>query len=274
MVCVTPEDAFDCAVGNIARWGDTDVFPFPTENHILHDKRAEVVELLLEIHNDLPRALAAYPPAAEGSLSLVSYEGLRWVTQLDPVWNAYFLGLVLSIGEEIEQARLAQSKQVVFSYRFAPDLTRSSLFSDDAWGAFARRSAELAESNTHVAVCDIADFYSRIYHHRIKNALQLAAPGSGVPGQIDELLSQFSGGTSYGLPVGGPAARLLAEIALARVDALLEAKGIPFTRYADDYRLFAKSHNDAYRALLFLAYSCQAEDADLERARLRTTSAF
>ena len=257
---MTAKDAFECAVDNIARWGDTDVFPFPTENHILHDKRPEVVDLLLEIHSDLPRALAAHPPVAEGSLSLVSYEGLRWVTQLDPVWNAYFLGLVLSIGEEVEQARLARSKQVVFSYRFDPDPTRASLFSDNAWGDFARRSAELAESHTHVVVCDIADFYSRIYHHRIKNALQLAAPGSGIPGQIDELLSQFSGGTSYGLPVGGPAARLLAEVALARVDALLEAKGIPFTRYADDYRLFAMSHNEAYRALLFLSESLLRHD--------------
>jgi hypothetical protein len=260
MAGVKPREAFDGAVGNIARWGDTDVFPFPTENHILHDKQVEVVDLLVDIHGDLPRALAAYPPAVEGSLSLVSYEGLRWVTQLDPVWNAYFLGLVLCIGSEIEQARLARSKQVVFSYRFAPDQTRSSLFADDAWGAFARRSAELAESHTHVVVCDIADFYSRIYHHRIKNALQLAAPGSGIPGQIDELLSQFSGGTSYGLPVGGPAARLLAELALARVDALLEARGIRFTRYADDYRLFATSQNAAYRSLLFLAESLLRHD--------------
>lgn len=254
------QDAFSLAVRNIARWGDTDVFPFPTENHILHDRQDEVVDLLLKIHSDLPRALSAHPPEVEGSLSLVSYEGLRWVTQIDPVWNAYFLGLVLSIGDEIERTRLAIEKRVVFSYRLTPDTDRASLFADGAWGEFTKRSAELAETHTHVVVCDIADFYSRIYHHRIKNALQLAAPGSGIPGQIDELLSQFSGGTSFGLPVGGPAARLLAELALARVDALLEARGISFTRYADDYRLFAASRNDAYRDLLFLAQSLHRHD--------------
>ena len=25
---------------------------------------------------------------------MVTHEGFRWVTQIDPLWNAYFLGLV------------------------------------------------------------------------------------------------------------------------------------------------------------------------------------
>jgi hypothetical protein len=66
------------------------------------------------------------------------------------------------------------------------------------------------------------------------------------------LLRYFSGGTSYGLPVGGPAARLLSELALNRVDRLLQIEGISFCRYSDDYRIFAKSRQEAFRHLVFL----------------------
>jgi hypothetical protein len=248
-----PRAAFDLAVRNIARWGDTDVFPFAPENHAFHDRHDEIVNLLLEIDADLDAALLEYPANVQGALSLVTYEGLRWVSQIDPLWNAYFLGLALRIADDIEKARPTRDRGVVFSYRVEIDDERASLFSEAAWHAFGKRSAELTHEHTHVVLCDIADFYSRIYHHRLKNALQLLPASGEVPAKLEQLVSEFSGGPSYGLPVGGPAARILAELALNRTDRLLMTRGVRFVRYADDYRLFANSRNEAFQALVFLS---------------------
>ena len=242
-------DAFSLAVRNVARWGDTDVFPFPIENHILHDRPSDVVSLLEQIDADTRQALAVNPPLIESALSLVTYEGFRWVSQIDPVWNAYFLGLVLRIAPEIEQARIPETRRTVFSHRFNIDRENAALFSSHAWQEFVDRSDELAHEFDYVVTADIADFYGRLYHHRIENSLSDLSSDTKTVKGIVTLLKSFSGGTSYGLPVGGPAARLLSETALRRVDDLLTIKEIPFCRYADDYRLFAPSRQAAFRIL-------------------------
>jgi Reverse transcriptase (RNA-dependent DNA polymerase) len=263
-------DAFTLAVRNIARWGDTDVFPFPPENHILHDRQAEVVQLLEQVSRNFGGAISENSPVSEGALSMVTYEGFRWVTQIDPLWNAYFLGLVLRLAPELEQSRISVDKETVFSYRLNIDQDKASLFSDGSWNAFIDRSDELAHSNEFVVTADIADFYGRLYHHRIENALQLLKTDAAEVKQIDTLLRHFSGGPSYGLPVGGPAARLLSESALIRVDRLLQIEGIHFCRYADDYRLFAQSREEAFRYLVFLTESLQRhEGLTLQKQKTR-----
>lgn len=246
------KDDFLLALENISRWGDTDVFPFAPENHILFDKSEEVADLLLSTHSDLHNRMQADPPVNETALQLVSYEGFRWVSQLDPFWNAYLLGLIYSAHDEIENARLKQEKKRVFSYRFAPDTSRKSLFSDNSWPQFIEAAAELANEFSYVVITDIADFYGRLYHHRIENALAQVQIEQGLQKKVDRLLSAYSGGVSYSLPVGGPAARALSELALNRVDQLMEMDSIPFLRFADDYRMFANSEAEAYDHLVTL----------------------
>lgn len=268
---LTSEDAFRLAIANVAKWGDTDVFPFAPENHVFFDKSAEVLELLQEIDADLDAALIKSPVQIEGALALVTYEGFRWVAQIDPLWNAYFLGLVLRIGPEIEKARLEPERQIVFSYRLAIDADRATLFEDGGWQRFMKRSADLAHEYEYVVVADIADHYGRIYHHRLKNALQLVVPtGWPEPDRIERLLPEFSGGPSYGLPVGGQAARMLAELSLNRTDRLLVTRQIPFCRYADDYRIYARSRAEAFQALAYLSELLLRHDGlTLQRQKTR-----
>ncbi|HVH78795.1 MAG TPA: hypothetical protein VM782_05350, partial [Stellaceae bacterium] len=102
------------ALQNIIRTGDTDIFPFPPENFLFFDEKARVVDLLLDIHNNFKNRLAGFPPAHEGALTPVSYTGFRWATQLDPLWNAYFLALVLSIADQIELARIPPTENIIF----------------------------------------------------------------------------------------------------------------------------------------------------------------
>ncbi|MFC7246060.1 RNA-directed DNA polymerase [Catellatospora aurea] len=269
-----PKAAFDIAVRNISRWGDTDVFPFAVENHILHDRKSEVVDLLAAMHGNLDDALMKHPPLIESSLSLITYEGFRNVAQIDPIWNAYLLGLVLQVAPEIESARIAKSQNAVFSYRLNIDVQSGSLFDQGGWNSFSEASHAVAADYEYVAVCDIADFYGRIYHHRLQNSLALLGQAGDVPGKVDKLLGMFSGGVSYGLPVGGPAARILSELLLNRVDRLLATRGIRFCRYADDYRLFAHSEEEAYSNLLFLTESLlRNEGLSLQRHKTRVLAA-
>lgn len=268
------ERYFRLAVENIGTLGDTDVFPLPIDNLVLFDETARVVGLLGDLHRDFETALVDEPPENVSSVAMIGHTAFRWVTQIDPLWNAYLLGLVLSLADEIERARVSREQEVVFSYRYQPDEETKRLFVESGWIEFNGQSVKLAERHSHVTVCDISDFYARVYHHRLENALTGLRTGSDTPGRIDRILSQFSDGTSYGLPVGGPAARLLSELVLNEVDRLLLAEGITFCRFADDYHLFTNSHEEAYEALLFLtAKLLQNEGLTLQRAKTRILTA-
>ena len=73
---------------------------------------------------------------------------------------------------------------------------------------------------------------------------------SDTPNRIKTLLSKFSGTISYGLPVGGPASRILSELALNQTDRHLKARKIEFCRYADDYTIFCDNQSDGYKIFI------------------------
>lgn len=246
---------FELAVRNIIRYGDTDIFPFPYETRMFEDTFDDTVASLVETHNNFKSRLNEAPPVNVSTTSTVGYTGYRWATQIDPYWNAYFLGLVISLGEEIETSRC--SREHVYSYRFKPNADDSSLFDREiGWRNFQQDSLDLAEASPnlpYVVSCDIADFYPRVYHHRLENALDRLDPAKDRSFKVKKLLQTFSGTNSYGLPVGGPAARLLAELALDSLDHLLELHQIVFKRYVDDFIIFAESKEQAHSHLTFLS---------------------
>lgn len=268
------KEHFEQAISNINSFGDTDIFPFPIENHIFYDLRAQTVDLLLRIHANLDSFLKESPPINNSSLSPVGYTGFRWATQIDPIWNAYFLGLVISLGNNIEAARLPLKEQKVFSYRFLPDKTSGAIFDPNiGWAEFQERSISLANEYKYVLMCDIADFYSRIYHHRLENSLNQLRAGNDAHSRIMRLLQMFSNTNSYGLPIGGPAARLLAELLLNRTDKLLKDYGIEFCRFADDYHIFSHSKEDAYQKLTTISEKLfRNEGLSLQKAKTRIMS--
>lgn len=242
------------AIENIIQYGDTDIFPYPIERKIFRDKKTEIIELLLGIQKKFNHYTDEMPPEHEKLLSVVGYQGFRHGTHIDPIWNAYFLALVVSIGDDIEKSRLASEKNIVFSYRFKPDFSNNNIFDKNyGWYNFQKQSINLAQKYSHVLTCDISDFYPRIYHHRLENALKKATKKSNVINQIKYLLNSFSKGVSYGLPVGGPASRLLSELLLNRTDKLLITQGIKFCRFVDDYHIFGSSKEEIYGYLVYLS---------------------
>ncbi|KAB0484023.1 hypothetical protein BVK86_11670 [Pseudomonas reinekei] len=250
-VPIIKTDIFKLAVKNVAKFGDTDIFPYPIENHIFNDKADGVIAVLESIDKDFDAAVKNIPILTAKNLSVVGYSGFRWGTQIDPIWNAYLLALVLTIAEEIESKRLGSD--IVFSYRFKPDKDTGSLFDKEVgWQKFQHASVAHAHDNSYVLRCDISDFYPRIYHHRLENALKKATNNGDIIKRIMTILQSISDNVSYGLPVGGAAARILSELLLNRVDRLLISESIIFCRFVDDFVIFAKNKEEAYSALISL----------------------
>lgn len=263
------------AVQNISSHGDTDVFPYPLENHWFHDEPDKVVDLLGLIDDDFRGALARYPVDYDKSLTAVGYAGFRGATQVDPIWNAYLLSLVLEIAPDLERARVSISRRTVFSYRFNPSPATFTLFEPDlGWRSFQKEALERSDQFEMVVATDISDFYSRIYHHRLENSLLDATNRNDVVSRIMVLLRKLTPrGTSFGLPVGGNAARMLAELLLDRTDRLLLTAGVSFCRFVDDYLLFSNTRGQAHASLVHLSdVLLRNEGLNLSRHKTRFMS--
>lgn len=266
------------AIENIIRYGDTDIFPYPIERQIFKDKRDDIIKLLECINGSFEELIGQIPIEHEKLLNTVGYTGFRQGTQIDPIWNAYLLGSVAFVGNDIENSRISPDNNNVFSYRFKPDAEDYSFFDKDyGWLAFQNRSIQHAKNFKFVLTCDISDFYPRIYHHRLENALKKATKQSDTIKQIKYLLNALSGGVSYGLPVGGNAARLLSELLLNRTDRLLVSRGVTFCRFVDDYHVFGNSKEEIYGSLVCLSEALLNNEGltiQKNKTRILTSSEF
>lgn len=247
---------FKAAVQHLAATGFTDVLPAPMEQQLFEGDPDDVVELLLRIDALFsPDAGAVHPHLEVPRATLVAAPkgrwGFRWVSQIDPLYDAYALGLLLSEAESIEAERMPVEKQNVFSYRYDPS-PFGVLWADAGMDAFIRRSKELVCEYPWVVTTDIADFYSRIPIGRVGERLRDACTRPDTARKLTRLYEAFAGPTGVGLPIGGPAARLVAELFLAPIDEILDAEGIRFVRFVDDYHLFAPTAAEAHSALIRL----------------------
>lgn len=258
---ITMNDAFSRAVAHVARHGDTDIFPIPVEKYLFFDRSVEIVTLLEKMFNDFRgmrheerNRTIITSVTSDSLLATAGYSGFRWATQIDPLWNAYLLGLVIAIAEDIERLRIPQERNQVFSYRAKWDPTEFHLFDRSiGWREFNAASIEVAKSCKYVVSCDIADFYPRLYHHTLENELARCSSNELVTSQIMAIVRGWSKNVSYGLPVGGDAARLLSELVINTMDKRLAAAGVAFHRFVDDYRIFATSQEQAYSRWVALA---------------------
>jgi hypothetical protein len=263
---------FRKALVNIVKHGDTDIFPFPFERYLFDEKMEEALDILESYHSNLEDALSKSPPLTLVKLSQVGYYGFRQATLIEPFWNAYFLGLVISLAENIEQTRIKEEDRRVFSYRYEWDEAKGSLFKDTNWIDYKKQCIEYSKSYTVVLQTDISNFYPRINHHKIENELKRIDSSTDIPKKIIKLLSVFSGTISYGLPVGGPASRILAELALNHTDFHLKSRDIEFCRYADDYTIFCNSESEAYKILILLSEKLSNDQLSLQKDKTKIMS--
>ena len=143
-----------------------------------------------------------------------------------------------------------------FSYRYAPDGKGGLFRADRTYKDWLVSQAAFINSNLkikEVILTDVSDFYSRINFHRLDNLLEEVAPGNGAARYIKKQIKIIRAKQSFGLPVGGSAARLLAELALADTDKALKQEGHLATRFVDDFRIFLNTKDSPYDVLALLA---------------------
>ena len=245
------QQSLDWALAHVEACGDTDVFPMPFEyKAIRHDW--DRVKTRLSEQNVLdwtvrPLRIMLAPKARHG---------FRVITQLDPLDFLMFAAIIREICLSVEDRRISKSDEIVHSYRVKPTLEGQLYDRETGYHTFLDASRKiLAEDSqiSYVAVTDISDFYSRIYHHRLENALRVSTDQVSHVNAIMHLLSGWNSTETFGIPVGNAPCRLLAEITLNDVDEALLMSGTQFLRFNDDYRIFAQTHAEAYRKLAFLA---------------------
>jgi len=242
------------AIKNISMHGDTDIFPYPIENALFFDLPDKVKEIIVDIDSNFEGWLAQYPVESIKTCVPVGYTGFRWASLIDPLWNAYLLSEVLKISDKIEESRIPIDKNSVFSYRVKFDLTTGKIFNNEInWRLFYNTAIENAEKHSYVVRFDISDFYNRVYHHRLENALQRTNADREIIRRIMKIIQDISNNVSYGLPIGGNGSRILAEILLNSMDQVMLSKKIKFCRFVDDYIVFADSKEDAYIKLNWCA---------------------
>ncbi|HUB17173.1 MAG TPA: RNA-directed DNA polymerase [Acidobacteriaceae bacterium] len=261
------------ALRNIGVHGDTDVFPFPFERSLIQERLDSCVDLVSSMDAGFEGYLASSPPLTIEMLSQVGYTGFRRATLIEPFWNAYFLALVISLADQVEAQRIPRSEETVFSYRFNWDAPKSTLFADSTWIDYRRESLKRSRQFPFVLQTDIADFYPRVNHHRLVNALDRLGVEPSIPSRIGKLLGIFSDTASYGLPIGGPASRILAELALNDCDQHLRNRRIQFCRYADDYCLFCDSKSAAYSLIVMLSNKLANDGLSLQKHKTRILTA-
>ncbi|MGJ4803655.1 RNA-directed DNA polymerase [Luteimonas sp. SDU82] len=270
---------FQRAAADIGANGDNDTLPFDVDVRFVNERQGELAQVAWEFYQrlDLPEqqlrgATRGLPVFFERLLVPAGSAGFRVSTKIHPFWNIYLNGLGVAIAESNEPHR----HQRVHSYRYVREGPR--FFNvESSWRAFREAcvaEVEQAADTAIVVQTDITSFYEHVYHHRVKSLIDDLFPNDpGVALQVDILLGKFSSGRSFGLPVGGQCARILAEVLLSEVDKALADEGLAWHRYVDDFVLITESQEAAYRALAKLSHALADYGLTLNRSKTTFLSA-
>ncbi|WP_313421922.1 RNA-directed DNA polymerase [Brevibacterium casei] len=234
----------------------------------------DIVQDIVKSKEHLSKALGDTPPVNQSSIYPAGFNGYRWVTKIDPLWNIVYLTLAIYLARKAEGNRVPTESKIVFSHRFNEDKKSKDLFIPGSWKQFIDQSKIKADGSKYVLILDLADFYSRIYLHRLENEIERVSPGTGVAKMVEEILSSFNTSRSFGIPIGGPASRIMSEILLNASDKFLQRHmQIDFVRYADDYRVFVDSIDDAnYVTSKLSEFFFEQEGLSLQKHKTRVVT--
>lgn len=186
-----------------------------------------------------------------------------------------YTAITLILRDCIEESRLPQSAKKSFSYRSKkhPGRLYETTNSYEKYRKATEERLSLKKTK-FVATTDITDFFPRVYQHRLENAIEsfLNTEREREANRVlcKKLLPRFSNGTSYGIPTGPFASRILAEALLVDVDATLSDKGIDFVRWLDDITIFTKTDEEAVQAIqLFMEWLDKHHGLSINQAKTK-----
>jgi hypothetical protein len=268
------EAALRRAVDHLTKYGDTDVFPHLVEIVFLHETKEKVVQELMQLDLD-----NFTPAQAVETISPKSRYGFRIVHQPLLLEALLYTAAVIEVADDLEKLKRPLDEYGPFGYRFATDGNGSVFRNDRTFRDWLIWQSEHVTENDYpyVIATDIADFYQRIYMHRIENCLDTATANKGVKRFIEKLIRQVRSRQSYGIPVGGTASRILAEAILADSDNALADENIKATRFVDDFRIFVQPGQSPYTILAFLADQLAASEGlslNAQKTRLFSKEEF
>ena len=263
-------EAVKRAIANVVKEGTTDVelFNRPFEiDLIAKENNKEVIinqvtKLLKDaIDGDLEDVVENLQINPIGKV-LVPKKGkydFRKCALIEVVDEIKYLSLVLLNTNKIEKKRMSKQSNKVFSYRYIANDNSGLIFNKKiGMNAFRKcNQKKIREKDLNVVVeCDIANFYDRLNIHRLESTLLSTVAQNETDVKIIKVINQvllfWSNRDSYGLPVGSNASRILAEAALIDIDKYLLDNKITFTRFVDDFRIYAKSAEEAHKFLSML----------------------
>ena len=268
------------AAAEIGQAGENDTLPYDVDAKFIKEKGAELSDLCFRffqaVERKPEREVASFMNGitvpSERLLAPTGSHGFRITTKIHPFWNLYLNGLGLAIAEANEVRRSAR----VHSYRL-PGQGNSFFDRSRSWRSYKEATLKDAAINADGAVIvqtDISSFYEHIYHHRLENSIDDIFDGvSTVSTQIDRLLSKLASGRSFGLPVGGQCARVLAEVMMSPIDESLSDAGLAWHRYVDDITIVCGSQQAAYGALSTLSHALADFGLSLNRTKTTILSA-
>jgi hypothetical protein len=231
--------------------GYSGLVPNPPEWQTVQDNWEKIKARIARIYLDVYQPSTPMVMFAPKSRATV-----RPVCLLHPIDIVIYSALTLIVKDDLEAERIPLRRRRVFSYRASATPNRfyapRPTFRD--FLEASRAKADRAGTRI-VALADIADFYPRIYQHRLENVIDASARdprGEEVARVlVRKFLSNIGEKNSYGIPIGPFASRVLAEGVLIDVDAALLNDGANFIRWVDDYTIFCKTETEAQR-LIFI----------------------
>lgn len=267
---------FARAAREISKHGDNDTLPFDMDVRFCGDEAEALATIAYGFYKELRDSeaakdnherIAALHVHSERLLAPSGPAGFRVVTKIHLFWNIYLNGLAIAIAAALEPQR----SSCAHSYRFLPEGGKQLFDETKSWRAFKEATvaqASIAGDEAVIVQTDISSFYEHVSHHYIENLINTLGGDAGpVSKQINALLSKLFAGRSFGLPVGGQGARVLAELFLNQVDAALTSRGVRWNRYVDDYVLIATNTADAYRSLGILAQGLMDYGLSLNKSK-------
>ncbi|MEQ9348419.1 MAG: RNA-directed DNA polymerase [Thalassospira sp.] len=267
-------DHFKRAAMEIGQGGENDTLPYDFDASFVRDQSDHLSKICYDLFKKIDAFNDKNAAAFVNELSIGSERllvpsgshGFRITTKIDPFWNLYLNGLGLAIAEVNE----GQRSKRAHSYWLSKE-SNEYFDKNRSWRAYKEATLNdslLHEPNSVVVQTDISSFYEHIYHHRLESLVKdLGTSESTVAVQIDRILSKLAAGRSFGLPVGGQCARVLAEVMMAPIDQSLSDLGIIWHRYVDDFTIICRSQPDSYRALSSLSHTLADFGLSLNRSK-------
>lgn len=138
------------------------------------------------------------------------------------------------------------------------------------WELWTERSVALLDrrSTRYVVTADIAGFFENVSIKRLRNDLVRIGCQEDVVQLVAGCLNKWAGLVGdRGLPQGVLASDILAKLYLESLDRRIKDDGHMHVRYADDLRVFCRSHVEARRALVLVTELLRERGLTLQSAK-------